>query len=303
MKQYHPHEEDLQRCTQLISYLENLLAKHNEHTAKQAAEAGKQDLKIPDDVKLIGKRSKEEEEYFVGGKKNKGPQMSATAKQKQPAVEKAPTSITHTVNVFTEFQLVGIDPPFSYSDIPKIVEEIKKKKEYYQTAPREKPEKEPKESKEKEPKEESESKEQEPGSEKPPKDTEKSAKPAKPAKVEADTSSTTDFPAFPTQSGAPMVTTVNLEWGAGKFKKPAPVPVSANPTPKESINPAASSSPTASVSTTATTTTTTATTATTAPSTSTPATTSEKKERYDRKPRRDDRKSNRTDENKTRQKG
>jgi len=60
-KQYHPYENELTRCAQLISYLENLLAKHNEHTAKQANEAvaaaSKQnEIKVPEDVKLIGKK-------------------------------------------------------------------------------------------------------------------------------------------------------------------------------------------------------------------------------------------------------
>jgi len=133
MKQYHPYEEELQRCTQLISYLETTLVKHNEHTTKQEA-ATKESVKVPEDVKLIGKRSKEEEAYFIGGKKSKNsnPATSSAAKQKQPATTetKAPTStaITHTVNVFTEFQHVGIDPPLSYADIPKTVEELKKKR-------------------------------------------------------------------------------------------------------------------------------------------------------------------------------
>jgi len=218
MKQYHPYEEELQRCTQLISYLETTLVKHNEHTTKQEA-AIKESVKVPEDVKLIGKRSKEEEAYFIGGKKSKNsnPATSSAAKQKQPATTetKAPTStaITHTVNVFTEFQHVGIDPPLSYADIPKTVEELKKKKDYYQTAPpREKPERE------------------EAHSDKPRHDTDKGR--------EANPNSTVDFPVFLKQNGEPVAApAVKVEWGAGKFKKPTPIAapfITSNPTPKES---------------------------------------------------------------------
>jgi len=224
MKQYHPYEDELQRCTQLISYLETTLVKHNEHTTKQEA-AIKESVKVPEDVKLIGKRSKEEEAYFIGGKKSKSSTPSSAAKQKQPATEtKAPTStaITHTVNVFTEFQLVGIDPPLSYADIPKTVEELKKKKDYYQTAP-------PREKQERA---------EEAQSDKPRNDTDKGHE-ANPDKGrEANPNSTVDFPVFLKQNGEPVAApAVKVEWGAGKFKKPTPIAapfITSNPTPKES---------------------------------------------------------------------
>jgi len=231
MKQYHPYEEELQRCTQLISYLETTLAKHNEHTTKQEA-AAKESVKVPEDVKLIGKRSKEEEDYFIGGKKSKSstPATSSAAKQKQPAATetKAPisTAITHTVNVFSEFQLVSIDPPLSFADIPKTVEELKKKKDYYQSAP---------------PREKQEKAEEEVAQpDKPRRDTNKGR--------EADPNSTEDFPVFLKQNGEPVVAapTAKVEWGAGKFKKPTPIAasfVTSNPIPKESAP--SSSSPVA----------------------------------------------------------
>jgi len=74
------------------------------------------------------KKSVEPESYFVGKKK---PQKSTSDKQKQPATaESKPTTptITHAVYVFQEFDLIGIEAPLAYADIPKTIELVKQKK-------------------------------------------------------------------------------------------------------------------------------------------------------------------------------
>lgn len=86
-----------------------------------------------DDSLLKGKKLvKEEEDYFVGSTKKKGKKgRKGVAASTEEKAEEAPAKLSLNVGLFEQLSTIGVTAPSSQTDVPKTLEEIRKKLQWY----------------------------------------------------------------------------------------------------------------------------------------------------------------------------
>lgn len=125
-----PYEEEKMLCDYLANYLKMTYLSDG----KAEEEGEKKDEKVAvtnDPFANFKPVSKKADEVFLqmGGKKK--------GKKKKPVEKKKPTTkFTLNMDSFEQFGLIGLVPPTSLEEVPKAVEALKEKKEWYSKQPR-----------------------------------------------------------------------------------------------------------------------------------------------------------------------
>ena len=134
---------EIEDCQTLIDYFSGKPTTAVVSTAKSAEEYAepKQDIRqveaAPDNFVLRKKKGEDEEAYFVGGGKggNKGKGKKGPKANGAANVEATPPS-SSTVNVpfatLSALLSLSIPPPSSQADVPRVVEDLKTKKAWFE---------------------------------------------------------------------------------------------------------------------------------------------------------------------------
>lgn len=124
-----PYEEEQMLCDYLANYLNSTYLSDG----KAEAESEKKDdtVAVTDDpfanFKPVSKKN--DDVFLQMGGKRKG-------KKKKPVEKKVATKFTLNMDSFEQFGLIGLVPPTSLEEVPKAVEALKEKKEWYSKQPR-----------------------------------------------------------------------------------------------------------------------------------------------------------------------
>ncbi len=125
-----PYEEEQNLCSFLAEYLSRTYL-GDDSGAKE--ESKKSDVVAVKDDPFAGmkprKKGGDDEIFLRVGKPLKKPRKRESKKKAAPAFRL-------TVDVFEQFGLLGLSPPTSVEGVPKSVEELKEKKEWYSKQPR-----------------------------------------------------------------------------------------------------------------------------------------------------------------------
>ena len=132
----------IEDCQTLIDYFSGKTTTAVVSTAKSADYTEpKQDIRqveaAPDNFVLRKKKGEDEEAYFVGGGKgNKGKGKKGPKANGAANAEATPPSSSSTVNVpfatLSALLSLSIPPPSSQADVPRVVEDLKTKKAWFE---------------------------------------------------------------------------------------------------------------------------------------------------------------------------
>lgn len=125
-----PYEAEQLQCTFLADYL----ARTYITTEKKTTETKNKDFVAVVDDPFAGfkprkKPSEEESTYFQVGKGKKKPRVRASKKNAAPVFKLTP-------DVFEQFSVLGLSPPTSTEGVPKAIEQLNEKKEWFSKQPR-----------------------------------------------------------------------------------------------------------------------------------------------------------------------
>jgi len=124
-----PYEEEQQLCTFLSEYLTRTYVTGD---SEKKAEAKKNSVVALKEDPFAGFKPRKkggDEEYLQVGKGKKKPRVRASKK-------KATVVFKLTVEFFEQFGVLGLNPPTSIEGVPKSIEELNEKKEWFSKQPR-----------------------------------------------------------------------------------------------------------------------------------------------------------------------
>jgi len=124
-----PYEEEQLLCTFLSDYLTRTYVSAE---SEKKEETKKANFVAPKDDPFAGFKPRQkggDEEYLQVGKGKKKPRVRASKK-------KAAVPFKLTVDVFEQFGVLGLSPPTSVEGVPKSIEELNEKKEWFSKQPR-----------------------------------------------------------------------------------------------------------------------------------------------------------------------
>jgi len=135
---------EIQDCQTLIDYFSaktggaDAAPSSSLYTRTEVAGAPKLELRQVDSTGLVLKKKKgvEEENYFVAKKKQPAPKKGASAPAPAPPKENGPSSSSQQLQLpfgtLSGLLALSIPPPVNSGDVPRVVEDLKTKKAWFQ---------------------------------------------------------------------------------------------------------------------------------------------------------------------------
>ncbi|KAI0303240.1 hypothetical protein BC826DRAFT_984211 [Russula brevipes] len=127
----------IEDCQTLVDYFSGKSTTANVSTAKAGYAGPKLEIRqveaAPDSFVLRKKKGEEEEAYFVGGKGKgkgkKGPKTNGTA---VPEAASSSSNVNVPFGTLSALLSLSIPPPSSQADVPRVVEDLKTKKAWFE---------------------------------------------------------------------------------------------------------------------------------------------------------------------------